>query len=148
MSVFLKSIIFENILSFDKAEVELKDLNIFIGHNGSGKSNFIEALSLLQSAPQGIVGSIRQGGGVADWIWKGGEKGAAACIDTVIQTDPEMRVRSHGCLFRYFLSFVDAAGKFEIVEEKIAFFYLKLSLNTFKAKCWTNIRLARLHETL
>lgn len=56
----------------------LQPLNIFIGANGSGKSNFLEVFDLLKSTPDNLSGFIRSGGFVSDWIFKGqGSKGVA-----------------------------------------------------------------------
>ncbi|MDD4652904.1 MAG: AAA family ATPase [Methanothrix sp.] len=46
-----------NLLSFgpDTEPLAMRDLNVLIGTNGSGKSNFIEAISLLRSAPNEIA---------------------------------------------------------------------------------------------
>lgn len=52
-------------------EVELGPLNVLIGPNCSGKSNFIAALRLLKWAPRDLNVPIREGGGVTEWLWKG-----------------------------------------------------------------------------
>jgi recombinational DNA repair ATPase RecF len=56
----LRQIKLENLLSFgpDTAPLELQNLNILIGPNAAGKSNLIEALSLMRSTPvSGTAGS-------------------------------------------------------------------------------------------
>ena len=69
---FLRSIRLENILSFGPGvEFPLEPLNVLIGPNASGKSNLIEALSLLAAAPRDLQAPIRAGGGVREWLWKG-----------------------------------------------------------------------------
>ena len=70
---FIQSIRLENILSFgpDTAELPLEPLNVLIGPNASGKSNLIEALSLLHAAPSDLQEPVRRGGGISDWLWKG-----------------------------------------------------------------------------
>ncbi|MCX6641220.1 MAG: AAA family ATPase [bacterium] len=62
-----------NILSFGDppVEIELKSLNVLIGPNGSGKSNLIEVINFLRAAPKDLAAPIREGGGIAEWIWKG-----------------------------------------------------------------------------
>ena len=62
-----------NLLSFgpDTPEIPLGPLNILIGPNGSGKSNFIEIIDLLRSCAGGLADTIRRGGGIREWIWKG-----------------------------------------------------------------------------
>lgn len=44
----LKSLMVENFKSFEKISIDLNDLNIFIGSNSSGKSNFVQIFKFLQ----------------------------------------------------------------------------------------------------
>ncbi|MRG97319.1 AAA family ATPase [Polyangium spumosum] len=78
--MFLRSLKLNRLLSFgpDAEAVELRPLNVLIGPNGSGKSNFIEAISLLKAAPKDLAVPIREGGGTAEWLWKGNSTGHAA----------------------------------------------------------------------
>lgn len=73
-------------LSFgpDFPRLELRDLNVLIGANGSGKSNLLEAINLLRAAPREWREVTRKGGGVAEWIWKGEKKNGIARIDAWI----------------------------------------------------------------
>ena len=84
----LHSMKMKNFLSYGSEceDVELQPLNVLIGPNGSGKSNFIQAISLLRAAPGNIVAPIREGGGIAHWIWKGNQnRSEASCeIETVV----------------------------------------------------------------
>lgn len=41
--------------SIEKAEIELGNLNVFVGANGSGKSNLLEAIGVLSAAADGKV---------------------------------------------------------------------------------------------
>jgi predicted ATPase len=71
---FLKSIRPVNLLSFGPKtqEIELRSLNILIGSNGSGKSNFIEIMGLLKELPDKDPWStVLETGGVDEWVWKG-----------------------------------------------------------------------------
>jgi energy-coupling factor transporter ATP-binding protein EcfA2 len=63
----------DNFLSFAPGSeaFDLQSLNVLIGPNGSGKSNLIEAFELLRSTPTDFAAAIREGGGPAEWIWKG-----------------------------------------------------------------------------
>ncbi len=118
--MFLEKIRLKNLLSFQDEEIDLKSLNILIGHNGSGKSNLIEAISLLQSTPRGIAGPIREGGGVDDWIWKGAASGEASSIETVIsRSDTSPMSRTDGMNLRYKLEFASVSRRFEIVDERV-----------------------------
>ena len=83
---FIRSISLRNILSFgpDTPELPLEPLNVLIGPNASGKSNLIEALSLLAAAPRDLQAPIREGGGVHEWLWKGAESLGIATIDATV----------------------------------------------------------------
>jgi len=82
-----------NLLSFgpDTPALELEGLNVLIGPNGSGKSNLIEALALMRATPippqatsnSDVRGVVRRGGGVQEWIWKGGQ-GRPASVELVV----------------------------------------------------------------
>jgi predicted ATPase len=69
--VLLEQITLRNLLSFKDATIDLKPLNILIGENTAGKSNLIEAISLLQAAPSELRVAILRGGGVRYWLWMG-----------------------------------------------------------------------------
>lgn len=68
-TVFLRSLSLRNFLSYGPggAEIELRPLNVLIGANGSGKSNFIEALGLLRALPHDFLEPVRKGGGIAEF---------------------------------------------------------------------------------
>ncbi|MBI3734983.1 AAA family ATPase [Candidatus Sumerlaeota bacterium] len=86
-TTLFKSIYLKNLLSFGSgetesgqprdAELELRPLNVFIGSNGSGKSNLIEIFRLLRALTDSREGAIEnvlaKGGGMAEWVWKGPE---------------------------------------------------------------------------
>ncbi|PJB59287.1 MAG: hypothetical protein CO098_04195 [Bacteroidetes bacterium CG_4_9_14_3_um_filter_41_19] len=46
-SALIKKIIIENYKSINKVEIELGRINVFIGANGSGKSNILEAIAMV-----------------------------------------------------------------------------------------------------
>ncbi len=66
--MLLERITLKNLLSFQDATLELRPLNILIGENTAGKSNLIEAISLLQAAPTDLRSAILRGGGVRNWV--------------------------------------------------------------------------------
>lgn len=70
----IEKIALRGLLSYgpEPLEAELGPLNVLIGPNASGKSNFIAALSLLRAAPDDLAVPLRKGGGPAEWLWKGG----------------------------------------------------------------------------
>jgi predicted ATPase len=55
-------------------EVALQSLNVLIGANGSGKSNFLEIFRLLHAIPGDIAKPVIDSGGVKEWMWKGDTK--------------------------------------------------------------------------
>jgi AAA15 family ATPase/GTPase len=59
--MLIKRLTLKKILSFKETTIELKPLNVLIGANAVGKSNLIEAISLLQAAPTGIERSNSEG---------------------------------------------------------------------------------------
>lgn len=74
--ILFESIKLQNFLSFgpEPMELELKPLNILIGPNGSGKSNLIETIDVMRSTPVGLQDTIREKGGISQFIWKGALK--------------------------------------------------------------------------
>lgn len=72
--MLIRSLQLTNFLSYgaEQEPLELRSLNVLIGANGSGKSNLIEALELLRATPGDLLKPVRDGGGVRDWLWKGG----------------------------------------------------------------------------
>ncbi|QYM92505.1 AAA family ATPase [Dickeya zeae] len=111
----IKSIQLTNFLSFGASTqpIELKALNVIVGPNGSGKSNLLEAIELLRNAPDKLITPIRDGGGVSDWLWKGGQGKPTATLNAVF-TNPKGPQS-----LRYQLSFTEVAQRFEMVDERI-----------------------------
>ena len=115
MSTFLRSLKLTNFLSFgpESQDIELTPLNVLIGPNASGKSNFIEALELLHATPTDISEAIRIGGTAGEWMWKGAMPPKPAVITARICSNtptPELRYR---------LSFTEANSRLEIVDEAL-----------------------------
>lgn len=134
--MLINQIKIQNLLSFDERGIDLtlKNLNVFIGSNGSGKSNFIEAISLLQSAPTLLARPVRDSGGIAVWLHKGTHSPVAQ-IEVV--TDVKNR---NGISIKHSLSFGAVGNKFDLQDEriedktpsngeKIAYFYYKYQNN-------------------
>ena len=114
----IKSAKLKNFLSFgsDAAEIDLRPLNVIIGTNGSGKSNFLEVFDVLKHAPTDIGRPISAGGGVTEWIHKNRKQGDGTVLEFVVDNPlPNARFR-----FRYLISFDAKLGRFfEIDDEKI-----------------------------
>ena len=114
----LKAIKLCNFLSYGDSEkdepLQMRALNVIIGSNGAGKSNLLEAISLLNAASSDILSVIREGGGVGDWLWKGNEGGGSvAKIDVEINTAKMLRP------LRYVFSFTEEAQRFSLVDERV-----------------------------
>ena len=103
-----------NLLSFgpDSQPIDLRSLNVLIGPNGSGKSNLIEALALLRSAPRDLPRTIRDGGGVRDWVWQGNPE--AICKLQIIGGKTEDNPG-----LRYCFAFAASDQRFELVDERL-----------------------------
>lgn len=114
--MLIKSLQLANLLSYgpDHPPIELRPLNVLVGANGSGKSNFLEAISLLQAAPDQITRPVRDGGGIHDWLHQtAGQTGARpdAWVEAVIA---DTQGTNH---FRYRVAFNETAGRFQIQDE-------------------------------
>lgn len=105
----IHSIKLKNILSFgsEGQEIELQPLNALVGPNASGKSNFIEIFRLLQALSVNPARVIREGGGVAEWLWKGAGPSPNAVIELQLEQ------------FTYLLEFTQVGYRWEITRERI-----------------------------
>lgn len=103
------------LLSFgpDGVDLPLRNLNVFIGSNGSGKSNFLEVLSLLKAAPRSLPDPVKEMGGVKEWLWKGNQSGKEATVEAVVE-NPKGKMA-----LRHFLAIREHGGRFEVVDERI-----------------------------
>jgi len=112
-SKLLDSLQLKGFLSFgpESEPVQLTNLNVLIGPNGVGKSNFIEAVELLHATSTDFSSAIRLGGLPNDWIWHGGKEAMEARIEALlspVRKTPELR---------YALEFTESAGRLEIADE-------------------------------
>ena len=129
----IKKITPKNILSFgpDTNPIELKGLNILIGPNGSGKSNLIEVLSLMRSTPHDMRKIISDGGGIREWIWKGGKK-AIASIEVIIENPKGQQPLRHAIKFKennqeFYLEDEVIENEHPYGDLEIPFFYYKFN---------------------
>jgi len=113
----LRRIELKNLLSFgpDSPALELENLNILIGANGSGKSNLIQALSLLRATPMSPstrmdVQSVVAQGGASEWVWKGCPTGPVSINAFIGSGKAELR---------HFLSFMPDSNGLHLREERI-----------------------------
>ena len=114
---FIDRIGLRGLLSFppDMEPFELRPLNVLIGPNGAGKTNLIEALELLRATPTDFAAAIRDGGGAAEWLWKGENPARAATVD--IETEDS--TPSTGRPLRYLLQFTSSNSRVEVLDEAI-----------------------------
>jgi predicted ATPase len=112
MQPFVKTIHPRGVLSFapDSEPLPLTPLNVLIGPNGSGKSNLIEIFELLRALPTDLAEVIRDGGGIGEWLWKGGGK--------KVNINADLQLRSFGDL-RYGLGFVSTVQALEVRNEVV-----------------------------
>jgi len=105
----------DNLLSFgpESPALPMEKLNVLIGPNGSGKSNLIEAIALMRAAHGDFRDVLMEGGGFAEWIWKGNRKGQAT-VDFVVRP-PKGKVP-----LRHLLAFrADGRLVFQLEDERI-----------------------------
>jgi predicted ATPase len=105
-----------NLLSFDPdtPALPLGRLNVLIGPNASGKSNFIDAISLLQAAPSDLAEPVREGGGVREWLWKGRDL-PRATLEAVIAHPFDAMPLRHMLSFRESMG----GGRLILTDERI-----------------------------
>lgn len=107
----LDSIEIEGYRSIANARVELKRLNVLIGANGSGKSNFVGVFKIVrQIVDQRLQESVLTAGGAERWL-RHGQK----------QT-PEIRFKVHFILNAYEVRLVPSDDGSLIIREENAFF--------------------------
>lgn len=114
--MFLERISIKGLLSFGPEGIDLpmRPLNVLIGPNGSGKTNFIEALALLKAAPEDFSRPIRDAGGIREWLWKGPDGSADAAISVRLSSSALVVPK-----LDYRIAFRGNADRVEVVEEKI-----------------------------
>ena len=112
---FINSLKIQNLLSYGLSgeKIDLQSLNVIIGTNGSGKSNLIEILGLLQAIPTDLTKTIREGGGINEWLWKGDQEMPTAQIEAVVNY-PELRIP-----LRYRVDFTTVGQRLELIDEAI-----------------------------
>ena len=118
---FIQLLGLRGLLSFpgDMEPFELRPLNVLIGPNGAGKSNVIEALELLRATPTDFATAIRDGGGAAEWLWKGEGPQKSAVIE-VKTGEPRSGLKTPtGRPLRYRLEFASANHRVEVLDEAI-----------------------------
>ena len=104
----IKSFIFENFKSFEKAELNLEALTSLIGTNSSGKSNAIEGIHILADTATGLeLSTILDGTRNMDSHIRGGSKSCCRFKTSAFKL---------GCL-------IDLDEKYDL------YYYIKISTN-------------------
>ena len=129
----VRAITLRGFLSFgpDVAEFPLERLNVLIGPNASGKSNFVEAMSVLRAVPRDLPKPIRQGGTVRDWLWKKGpgseraetaadcgDAPRSACLELVFSGGMVAQAKGNPAV-RYRLVFGVEGDSFVVLDERL-----------------------------
>lgn len=126
----LQRIHIENFKSLRDVELKLGRMNLFLGSNASGKSNFLDALRVLQGIGNGFtIHEILDGKpkSATSEVWDGIRGGSArACFENGNSSgevrfsiegglDPDIL---HGASWRYELGFSPASGR--VVDEELS----------------------------
>ncbi|MEH1902865.1 MAG: AAA family ATPase [Nostoc sp.] len=114
---FIHSIRLKNFISYgnEDEEIELQPLNVLIGANTSGKSNLIEAIGILKATPTDLPAPFRQGGGVSEFLWKGGQENPVAKIEATL----DYPQRPQNLRYQVSLTAIGQRRLLELVDEAI-----------------------------
>jgi len=114
----LHSLRLENFLSYgpEGVQLELEPLNILIGQNASGKSNLIQAVELLRAAPSNLSSPIVQGGGVDEWLYKGGHMPKNR---GVVRIEADVGHAEIENTLEYSLAFAPINERFYVTDERV-----------------------------
>lgn len=96
-------------------DLELRPLNVLIGANGSGKSNLLEAITLLKAtAGYDVTESNNRQGIARDWLWQGPESPQEARIEALVTATGDGPCLQHGIILR------ERNRELTMVEERVA----------------------------
>lgn len=118
---FIKQLRLTDFLSFgpESEPVALGSLNLLIGPNGTGKSNLVEAFSVLQATPSDLGAPIRRGGGIADWLHRGERVAEATTIEVVFGDEHLERSVEGSPTVHYRLTLGTEGASLLVVDERI-----------------------------
>ncbi len=95
------------------------DLNIVIGPNASGKSNFLDLFEMLSHLPKGKLGDyVQSRGGIGSILWDGNADGVGIVLD--VSPSSEMAANECGPLhYSLDLTPSGALGLYEVARESL-----------------------------
>jgi len=122
----IKSIEIQNFKSIQHQRVELGNLNILIGQNGAGKSNFISLFKFLERLGEGQLASyIFKSGGIGDFFFRGLENSDQMDLQVQIYS-PETET-----YFLYCFSIISDGESYRIDVEKLGSRYQEYASNPY-----------------
>ena len=112
--MLLRRLKVSGMLSFGPRGVDLplEPLNVLIGANGSGKSNLLEAIGLLRSAPSDLTEPIARRGGPDEFFWKGPDASYRLHIEALVDFLQDRAVR-------HSLSVARSGGRIAVAAETV-----------------------------
>jgi len=91
MSVLIRQVTLQNYKSIGQCKVDLSELNVLVGANGTGKSNFIDAISLVsESLSETLDYAIRHRGGINEVRRRSGGHPSHFAIGLRLRLDDEV----------------------------------------------------------
>ena len=97
------------------AQATLEPLNVLIGQNASGKSNFVQAFELLRATPTNLASFVYQNG-IDEWLYKSSRSGRIADLQVAVEYPEKQDTLNHS------LSFTTTSNgqRLRVVNEAIA----------------------------
>lgn len=109
----MDQVIINRYKSFKELTFDLKGINLLIGSNGAGKSNFLSFFEMLENIyRQGLAGYVAGKGGVDKFLYQG--RKITDTIELCVSNDRN----------RYALTLQEADGRFVVASEKLGYNYL------------------------
>lgn len=112
----IRRLTLQNFLSYgpEGVSVDLHPLNVLIGPNASGKSNLLEALAIFRATASDLQGTVREGGGVGEFVHKGEEPSA------VLEASIDYPLPPHTNILRHEIEIArTVGGRLAVVNEMI-----------------------------
>jgi len=118
--MLIRNLKVSRLLSFGPVGIDLpmRPLNVLIGPNGCGKSNFVEVLNLLRYAPVRFDTPIMTGGGAKEWIWKG--EGVVSHRDAEIEVVLDDSLKADTSGFIHNIAFGSSGAQIVVDHESIS----------------------------